>query len=90
MRRSGLYPLIIPTVFFDVPIPIEEVPAQEGTDLDYIQLVAEVGGYEFYIEPGPVPGANVAYFGPEIKIGVPQPALNVDMDGLLTLTQIQV
>ena len=30
--------------------------------------------------PGPVPGTNVAYFGPEIRIGVPQPALNVDMD----------
>ena len=34
----------------------------------------------FYIDPGPAPGTNVAYFGPEIKIGIPQPALNVDMD----------
>ncbi len=30
--------------------------------------------------PGPVPGTNIAYFGPEMKVGVPQPALNVDMD----------
>jgi hypothetical protein len=34
----------------------------------------------FYIEPGPAPGTNIAYFGPPIKIGVPQPALNTDMD----------
>ena len=34
----------------------------------------------FYIEPGEVPMTNVAYFGPEIKVGPPQPALNIDMD----------
>ena len=42
--------------------------------------MAEKCGYVFYIEPGPMPGTNIAYFGPEIKVGVPQPALNVDMD----------
>ena len=30
--------------------------------------------------PGPVPGMNVAYWGPQIKVGVPQPALNINMD----------
>ena len=60
--------------------PIERVPTHEGTDLDYIQQLARSVGYVFYIEPGPVPGTNIAYFGPEIKIGVPQPALNIDMD----------
>ena len=33
-------------------------------------------------------GTNVAYFGPEIKVGVPQPALNVDMDGLTNVESI--
>jgi hypothetical protein len=27
-----------------------------------------------------VPGTNIAYWGPEIKVGVPQPALNTNMD----------
>ena len=27
-----------------------------------------------------MPGTNIAYWGPEIKVGVPQPALNYDMD----------
>ena len=45
-------------------------------------------GYVFYIEPGPAPGTNVAYFGPEIKIGVPQPALNVDMDALTNVESL--
>ena len=84
----GILPLIVPTIFFDAPIPIKEIPAQEGTDLSYIQDLAAEVGYEFYIEPGPVPGTNVAYFGPEIKVGIPQPALNVDMDGLTNVESI--
>ncbi len=76
----GVIPLPIPVLFPDVPIPIERIPAQQGTDLDYIRQLAEEVGYVFYVEPGPAPGTNIAYFGPEIKVGVPQPALNLDMD----------
>jgi hypothetical protein len=42
----------------------------------------------FYIEPGQIPGTSVAYFGPEIKVGIPQPALNVDMDGLTNVESL--
>lgn len=76
----GLIPLPIPPIFLDVPIPVEKIPAHQGTDLQYLQQLAREVGYVFYIEPGPTPGTNIAYFGPEIKVGVPQPALNVNMD----------
>lgn len=76
----GMIPLIVPLLFTDVPIPVERIPAHKGTDLQYLQLLAADAGYVFYVEPGPAPGTNTAYFGPEIKIGVPQPALNIDMD----------
>ncbi len=75
----GIIPLPVPEIFLDVPIPVEKIPAQQGTDLNYIKQLAEEVGHVFYIEPGPAPGTNIAYFGPEIKVGVPQPALNVDM-----------
>ena len=81
----GLIPLVIPVLFPDVPIPVDKIPAHKGTDLQYIQQLAEEAGYIFYIEPGPAAGTNIAYFGPEIKVGVPQPALNVDMDALTTV-----
>jgi hypothetical protein len=84
----GLIPLVIPVLFPDIPIPVDKIPAQQGTDLQYIKQLADEVGYIFYIEPGPVPGTNVAYFGPEIKIGVPQPALNVDMDALTNVEQL--
>jgi hypothetical protein len=84
----GLIPLVIPDLFPEVPIPVDKIPAQQGTDLAYIRLLAERIGYVFYIEPGPVAGTNIAYFGPEIKIGVPQPALNVDMDMLTNVESL--
>jgi hypothetical protein len=76
----GMIPLVIPSLFTDIPIPVERIPIHQGKDLDYIQQLAADVGYVFYIDPGPVPGTNTAYWGPEIKIGVPQPALNYDMD----------
>jgi len=76
----GMVPLPVPTLFPDVPIPVERIPAHQGSDLAYLNELAEQVGYVFYVEPGPVAGTNVAYFGPEIKVGVPQPALNIDMD----------
>jgi hypothetical protein len=76
----GIIPLVIPPLLMDVPIPIESIPRQQGTDLEYINQLSEEVGYIFYITPGPAPGTNVAYWGPEIKVGVPQPALNTNMD----------
>jgi hypothetical protein len=76
----GMIPVVIPSLFTDIPIPVERLPIHEGTDLAYIRLLAYDVGYVFYVDPGPVPGTNTAYWGPEIKVGVPQPALNYDMD----------
>jgi hypothetical protein len=76
----GMIPLVIPSLFTDVPIPVERLPIHQGTDLAYVQQLAADVGYVFYVDPGPVPGTNTAYWGPEIKVGVPQPALNLDMD----------
>lgn len=76
----GIIPLPVPALFPDLPIPVERIPAQQGTDLAYIQQLADEVGHVFYIEPGEVPLTNIAYFGPEIKVGPPQPALNIDMD----------
>ena len=76
----GIVPIVIPPLFDDVPIPTEKIPSQTGTDLAYIKKLAQDAGYVFYIEPGPAPGANIAYFGPDIRIPIPQPALTVNMD----------
>lgn len=76
----GVIPLIVPSILMDVPLPTASVPGQRGTDLAYIKALADRVGYVFYLDPGPSPGLNKAYWGPQIKLGVPQPALNIDMD----------
>ena len=76
----GIIPLVIPDLFPDIPIPVQNIPSHKGTDLAYINELAGEAGYVFYIEPGPAPGTNIAYWGPEVRIGIPQPVLNVNMD----------
>ncbi len=76
----GVVPMVIPPLLTDVPVPTERIPRHQGKDLDYIEQLAAEAGYVFYLRPGPAPGMSVAYWGPEIRIGVPQPALNYDMD----------
>lgn len=76
----GVMPMVIPSVLIDIPIPTESIPTQQGTDFSYITSLADEVGYVFYLEPGPQPGQSIAYWGPEIKVGTPQPALNINMD----------
>jgi hypothetical protein len=76
----GIIPAPVPTVLLDFPNPVEKIPIQSSTDLAYIKSLAHEAGYVFYIEPGPLPGANIAYWGPEVRIGIPQPALSINMD----------
>ena len=76
----GVVPLVIPSVLEDIPIPIDRIPRHQGTDYAYIKSLAHEVGYVFYIDPGPAVGMSKAYWGPEIRIGAPQPALNVGLD----------
>ncbi len=81
----GVVPVVIPSILIDIPIPIDRIPRHEGKDLGYIKALADDVGYVFYVEPGPSPGNSVAYWGPEIRVGSPQPALNADMDAYTNL-----
>jgi len=76
----GVVPLVIPPPVMNVDSPTSRFDTQDGTDRAYIQQLAQQSGYVFYVEPGPLPLQSIAYFGPEIRIPIPQPALNIDMD----------
>jgi hypothetical protein len=76
----GMIPMIIPSVMIDIPLPIEQIPGQQGTDYQYISALAAEVGYVFYISAGPVAGTNTAYWGPQVKVGPVQPALSADLD----------
>jgi hypothetical protein len=85
----GVFPLIIPSVLLFVPLPIDQIPSQQGTDLEYIRYLADQAGYVFYIDPGPIPGVSKAYWGPQIKVGTPQPALSADFDAYTNVESLR-
>jgi len=84
----GVIPQVIPSVVDEPPLPTEQIPQQQGTDYQYIQKLAIDAGYVFYLEPGPTPGLSRAYWGPEIRIGIPQAALTTGMDALSNVEQL--
>jgi hypothetical protein len=76
----GIAPIAIPPVIPDVPNMLEEIPSQTGTDRAYLKKLAADVGYVFFVEPGPLPGSSIAYWGPDVRVPFPQPALSVNMD----------
>jgi hypothetical protein len=84
----GVVPLGIPPFINDVPLITKKVPTQTGTDLSYLKKLANNHGYVFYVEPGPMLGQSIAYWGPDIRIPVPQPALSVNLDANTNVDQL--
>lgn len=84
----GVIPKVIPSIVEDVPVPTERIEQQCGTDYGYVSLLAQECGYVFYLEPGPLPGASTAYWGPEMRLGEPQPALSVNMDAMSNVEEL--
>jgi hypothetical protein len=76
----GIVPLIVPSVNVYIELPTERIPNHMGTDLQYVTSLAKSVGYVFYIDPGPLPGASFAYWGPELRVSAPQPRLVVNSD----------
>lgn len=84
----GVVPQVVPSVLVHVPNPLDEIPAQQGTDDAHIRRAADAVGYVFHLTPGPQPGTSVAYWGPELRVGAPQPALSVDFDAATNVASL--
>jgi hypothetical protein len=85
----GVVPIAIPSVLDAAPPnPLERIPHQQGTDYAYLTQLAGEAGYVFYVEPGPVAGVNTGYWGPEIRLGVPQRPLRVNLGAASNVEQM--
>ncbi|WP_299088184.1 hypothetical protein [uncultured Microbacterium sp.] len=76
----GIAPVVVPPIVTALRNPLDGIDTHTGTDLDYIRQHASRCGYVFYLDPGPLPGTSIAYFGPDVRVPVPQPALSVNLD----------
>lgn len=63
----------------ETPNENELVPSQQGTDLDFLRELARRNSFVFHIDPTLVPGQSSAYFGPENRLGSPQPPLSLNL-----------
>jgi hypothetical protein len=87
--QYGIIPQVTPTS--DAPLVVERIPRQNETDLAFLRDLAKRNGFVFYIEPLTI-GSSTAYWGPENRLGIPQPALTVDMgssQNVITFTPSQ-
>jgi hypothetical protein len=76
----GIVPVVIPTFIPEIKVVTKGFNSQTSTHLQHLKKLASTNGFVFYVEPGPLPGQSIAYFGPDIRIPVPQPALSINMD----------
>jgi hypothetical protein len=77
----------------DLFVATSEWPTQNGTDYDYLQALASVHGFVFYVRPGPLPNTNIPYWGPAVPLdavalAAERPALAVNMGVHSNVTSI--
>ncbi|WP_381800041.1 hypothetical protein [Streptomyces niveus] len=84
----GIQPRVIREQIAQPPQQDLRVHYQTGTDLQYLNELAQANGFTFYLDPGPVPGRSTAYWGPEQRLGQRQHALNVNMEANSTVDQL--
>ena len=85
----GVVPQSFPTAA-DVPSPAERIFHQRGSDYAYVRSLAADVGYRFTLDPGPLPGASVAYWGPEPHTDRSRPALTVDFEQPTSVERLEL
>lgn len=86
--QYGITPHVVKEIFPFSPAPSVQTNFQQGTDLAYLNQLAQDNGYVFYLDPGPLPGQSQGYWGPEKRTGTPQPALTINSDAASNVEQL--
>ena len=84
--QYGVVPTTIaPSTVFK--IEMQGNTTQHEPDLAFLRRLARRNGFVFYLEPVTI-GVTGAYWGPENRLGLPQPALTKNMGGSTNLKNI--
>jgi len=77
----GVVPLAIPPIVSPLRLPNQGWNSVVGkTPRAFLKSLASTCGYVFFVQPGPLPGQNIAYFGPDVNLPIPQPAVSINLD----------
>ncbi|HVH98160.1 MAG TPA: hypothetical protein VM869_05610 [Enhygromyxa sp.] len=72
----GVTPIAIPPPSDIPPMVTDPAKVGDGSDFDYLTRLASHYGYVFWVQAGPAPMQNLAYWGPPFRIPNPQKALS--------------
>lgn len=86
--KYGITAKVVTEKFPYAPDPKVQTDFQQGTDLAYLNQLAQDNGYVFYLSPGPLPGQSTGYWGPEVRTGAAQPALTINSDAASNVEQL--
>jgi hypothetical protein len=86
--QYGITPVVVKEIYPYAPDPNDQTDFQQGTDLAYLNQLAQDNGYVFYLDPGPLPGQSTGYWGPEVRTGAAQPALTINSDAASNVEQL--
>jgi hypothetical protein len=79
--QYGIIPTVIPTTA--VRVILDTTTIQRTTDIRFLKQMAQRNSYECYVQPDPIVGLDMGYFGPPKILGPPQGVLSVNF-GLAT------
>jgi len=79
----GVTPVSIPNAIPQIENPLSSFIKQNGTDYAFINTMGRETGWIFYLDPGPIPGKSMAYWGPDLSqmFGSTQSAISINFDG---------
>lgn len=84
-----LTPVVLPAPGDVAEAPTDSTRTFDGTDYQMLNRLAQKHGYVFYLQPGPVPGTNIGYWGPPVPSPpILQPALTVRMGSATNVTSL--
>lgn len=74
--QYGIIPMVLPTA--SVRVILETTTIQRTTDVRFLKQIARRNSYESYVQPDPVAGLDMGYFGPPQLLFPPQGVLSVN------------
>ena len=74
--RNAIIPLAIPTT--STRVITQTTTMQRATDIQFLKMMARRNSYECYVQPDPLIGLDIGYFGPPKNAVPPQAVLSVD------------
>jgi hypothetical protein len=89
--QYGILPMALPALPMNVDPTGTDATVQRGTDIRFLRRLAQRNGFECYVQPDPLSGVDIGYFGPPRNLPfMPEAVLNVKMGAQTNVSEFKV